>query len=349
MNTAYLVVADLHWYYKNFKSHKNYRNEMQQIKDTLIGLAGKYRKEGFNKVSLLLMGDVFHRGYQDVFSAMVDAGFFTSWSRYVGDIYSVVGNHELHYYASNPFFALLSEIGSCKILESVNSIWTPLGTDKVINVIDELSDGEVVFHFNHYGTKINKPVDNKVNIGLFHQDIANSQIIERSKQILGYNTYAPEVSNVEKLASYQYSFLGHMHQMYGTFKTDDGHFICYLGSLGRTSSAEVDDHFLERMIPCVKVIDGKFNGIDQNKFNLPDRDSTLNLAVVEEKAIQYELTKKKKEARSYVALDDNPMDGLKSYFVNSPVALAVIDDLATNPIDRIGEDLRKRFKEIIGD
>lgn len=108
------------------------------------------------------------------------------WANTFGEIYSVIGNHELSYYSSNPFYTLVSDIESDKVQSILNRVWQPVGSAGVIKVVDSLEDGEVLFHFNHFGTTIAKPVVGKHNIGLFHQDIVNSEILNNSAENLDY-------------------------------------------------------------------------------------------------------------------------------------------------------------------
>jgi len=73
---CWLVVSDLHLYYKNFANRKNYAEELSSVKMYCWSLAEKYKQAGWDSVNLLLLGDVFHRGYQSTFSAVNDSDFF---------------------------------------------------------------------------------------------------------------------------------------------------------------------------------------------------------------------------------------------------------------------------------
>lgn len=73
---CWLVVSDLHLYYKNFANRKNYAEELSSVKMYCWSLAEKYKQAGWDSVNLLLLGDVFHRGYQSTFSAVNDSAFF---------------------------------------------------------------------------------------------------------------------------------------------------------------------------------------------------------------------------------------------------------------------------------
>lgn len=99
---AYLIVTDLHFSYKNLRNRYDYRAEVLDACKFIINLAADYKRKGYT-ITLLLLGDVFHRSYSDVFNACTDNNFFYMWANTFGEIYSVIGNHELSYYSSNPF------------------------------------------------------------------------------------------------------------------------------------------------------------------------------------------------------------------------------------------------------
>lgn len=346
---AWLIVPDLHLYYKNLSSRQNYVQEMRGILEKVEEIGAKYKVSGYDKVNMLLLGDVFHRSYQDVFFAVHDAMFFEMWRDFLGDVYSVMGNHEFHFYSSNPFFSLIREIESDKVKAISTDVWTPQGLLPVIRVVDRLDDGEVVFHFNHFGTPVSKPEGGKVNIGLFHQDIANQEIIRGAEQALQTKIFARavDIDSIPEIDGYQYCFFGHMHQVFGIFRSESTT-LFYLASLGRTNVKEVRDDFCERCVPAVLVEDGKLSSIEENRFQLPGRKSSVKEKQVIEKHEVYEVEKLRKQARSYEALNDNPTEDLLRYFGEDAVSTKIIRDLLCNEIDEIGIEVNKKFSELIG-
>lgn len=346
---AWFVVSDLHLYYKNISSRVDYVGEMRKVRDDLIAIATKYRDRGY-RANLLLLGDVFHRSYRNTFLSSYDNNFFILWKRTLGDVYSVVGNHELHYYSSNPFFTLVNKIESEKVRGVTSGMWTPQGLFSTIRIVDRLEDGEVVFHFNHFGTPVSKAEPDKVNVGLFHQEIVNDEIVSMMQQQLGHSIWADTISfdNLRVFDGYSYCFMGHLHQVYGAFKSDSGTVIYYLGSLGRTTSAEVNDSFLERCIPAVIVEDGVFKQVEECSLMLPSRKECLREVEVVEGQHQYVVNKARKEARRYDVQCDNPMDGLLRYFGDNQACTDIVKELLKNPVDSISAGLRFRFNQMIG-
>lgn len=343
---VWLIVSDLHLYYKNLSSRIDYVGEMRDVRRELIEIASQYKRQGY-RVNLLLLGDVFHRSYSNTFISSYDNNFFVMWDRVFGECYSVIGNHELHYYSANPFFTLVKSIDSKKVTGIKSDVWSPQGLLPTIKVVDRLEDGEVVFHFNHYGTRVSEPEEGKINVGLFHQDVYNDKIIQIAEEEAGRIWKSEHPVSLDCTKGYKYCFFGHMHKLYGIFKTEDDGYLYYLASLGRTNSSEVIDTGTERCIPAVVVEDGKLIRVDENKIELPDRDVCLREEVVEDSKEKYELQKLRTEARSYSPLDDDPVEGMRCYFSNDQIALEVIDGLLENPIDELGESIRRRFNSLV--
>lgn len=90
---AWLIVSDLHLYYKKLASRIDYVHEMRAVREMIEKIAIDYKSKGFDKVNMLLLGDVFHRSYQDTFIVGYDIIFFVMWKFYLGDIFSIIGNH----------------------------------------------------------------------------------------------------------------------------------------------------------------------------------------------------------------------------------------------------------------
>ena len=342
---AYLIIPDLHL--GNIKSANriDYRRELQVAEEALLRTAIKYRKQGYEVVAMLL-GDVFHGSYSDVTTALLDKDFLDLWKKKVGPLYTVVGNHELSYYKANPFYTAIATIESERLQRITNKVWTPLGTTNTLEVVDRVTDGEVTFYFNHYGTGIQQPGDG-INIGLFHQDILDPEIksaVSREGSRIDYvKTTAIERSGI--LDGYQYCYFGHLHTVYGVWKAKDT-FLVYLGSLGRTNETEVRDDFLERNIPAVLVDDGVFKGIEDNFIMLLPRAECIREDVVNNMREDYQQTKEIKEAREYVPLSDDPVANVLSMYAENPGVTALVNELWTNEYDTRAIELRRKMRKL---
>lgn len=343
---AYLVITDLH--FGNFvtSSRTDYRKEVSLVKHKLLEIAIKYKKQGYC-VKALLLGDIFHSGYRDVTDALTDANFIELLKQSIGDVYSVVGNHELTYYRANPFYTMISSINSKRLQSVTDKVWQPLGMANTINVVDELKDGEVTFFFNHYGTGVQSAemVDG-VKIGLFHQELVDNQIVDEMKRS-GTKYFGKPMALEESgtLDGYDYCFFGHLHTVYGIWKSKET-FLYYLGSLGRTNETEVSDNFLERNVPVVLVEDGVFKGVQDNLFQLMQRGDCISEDRVAENRIKSQKTKAVKQLREYTPISDDPIVNVKAQFCEEPLVLTVIQDLLVKDEDCRIISLKRKLRKL---
>lgn len=345
---AYLIASDLHLSYKNLRSRIDYRKETDVACNKLKEIAASYKEKGYN-IILLLLGDVFHRSYNDVFNACNDNNFFYMWANTFGKIYSVIGNHELTYYSSNPFYTLISEIKSEKVHGIISRVWQPVGSAGVIDVIDRLDDGDTTFYFNHYGTQITVPSGSKHSIGLFHQDLVSQELLnlaskQLSTQVYG-NTIDVEGSGI--FDAYNYAFLGHMHTVYGTFRTDAGTILCYLASLGRTNITEVNDNFLERNIPVVCVEDGSLAGVFDNKFLLPAYKDCVKVSEVVKHQEEAALQKEKTAIKRAASFNDDPVQNVIANLSGNALASKLFKELLEQPESSYGKELHNKISEVL--
>ena len=340
---VYLLITDTHFGNLVTSTRKAYREEMQDTQSKLLEIAVKYKKAG-NNVIACFMGDIFHNSYKDVTEALIDKDFLHLWQQTLGDIYTVMGNHEFTYYKANPFYTAVNCIESDAVRGIINKVWMPLGIDSVIKVVDRLEDGEVVFHFNHYGTGIRNPEIEKINIGLFHQDIIDPVIRESAKGNLNY-VQTVDVDKSGILTGYQYCFFGHIHNVYGVWKSN-GVYLQYLASLGRTNETEVRNDFLERDIPAIIVEDGKFVGIEDNYVQLLPREKCIVEEVVIKNQEARQRVKEVRELKDYIPFGDNPVDNVKQIFTETPTVLQIINDLQTSENDNIYTEICRKMRDL---
>lgn len=364
MRNVYLLLTDLHDYFKNMSSRVDYTREIAHVIDKTLSTVQSYREKGYN-VTLITLGDLFHNSYRDIDKAIYSNNQVIMLRQCVENFYAVVGNHEFTYYRDNPFWSLLTEIESTKVRSMLNKNWQPTGVIPVLRVIDRLEDGEVVFHFNHYDTDIATPEKGKVNIGLFHQDILCKAIIEDMKLNKGIDVFEVEESlalakrkrptiyfdKSNVFYGYSYAFMGHLHSIYGTWDyvddlTKHKTILYYLGSLGRTNHLEVNDKFLERNLPAVIVEDGKFICVEDNKFNLLSRQECVKEDVVAKAREKYEEKKAIEAVRSYLASTDNPIENILGVFNENEYIANMFSEYLTTDMCEYERELQKLMEEL---
>lgn len=292
MKNAYHILTDLHLAWK-LNARKDYAIEIMHVLQKLLEIASENEKSNCNNI-LILLGDFYNRGFNDPLEAMeaieLSRFVFSKFSR----VYAVIGNHELTYYKNNPFWLMVSEIKDKEVLVMRNAMKQPRGFNHDIDIVDTLVDGEVAFLFNHYNTRIKRPIINcNINIGLFHQNIASRDIP------IEWGSFK-DIDSDEELIGYNYLFLGHNHSnsYYGKYTLNNGSIAYFLASLGRPNHTEVDNNFLDRNIPVIYVENGSFIEISDNIFQLPAREE----CVIEE------IVKTNQEAREKIKIKNRIYD-----------------------------------------
>ena len=352
MKNVYLIISDIHDHYCNVTNRINYVKEIDFVREKIISLGRTY-KDNADNVNLILLGDVFKGSYNEPDSAVTVNNFWILLSQYFNKIYCVLGNHETSFYSSNPFFTLVRNIESEKVKKILNKNWTPKGLQNFFNVVDYVEDGNVVFHFNHYDTPINRAIVGKTNIGLYHQDIVNQQILDIMQTTYGNDIFQKRKVNfdsVDIFDDFAYNFFGHLHKVYGTFECDTKKgttVLCYLASLGRPNVTEVSNDFLERNIPAVVVQDGELLRVDDNKFNLMSREECVKEDIVEAQQKTYQRVKYRKEIRNYIPGEDNPLDNIKKCELLTEKEKTIFFDLVDNSSDRYSDYLMNKYREVL--
>lgn len=341
MKNVYPIITDLHFSYKEKDNRNSYISECLYVKKEILSLVYSYKAKGFN-VTPIFLGDIYDNSFKDVERAMVEFDYMVYLKKACHSLKAVMGNHEFSYKKDNPFWALVSTIDSHSPAVKSNRI-TPLGVTGVLDICDRFEDGEVVFNFNHYGSSVLQPVYDKVNIGLFHQNIVCRPAVNSAinRGLSPYETTCIQLEENDVLSGYNYSFFGHFHKYYGKWQIDNGRFIYYLGSLGRPNNTEVSDNFLERKIPCVIVEDGKFVGVEDYVFNLMDRGECVKEDVILEQKMKRE---KRKEVMKDVGYDVCSEDVIASVkeVLNHEIYHHIIDSILNDDLDLYYQEMRKR-------
>lgn len=337
--TVYLVVSDLHKSYKNLANRIDYSSEIEFVENKIISLSSEYRSLGYN-TNLIFMGDIFHSSFRSVSAALKTNTEFRKFSKHFKKVFSVIGNHELTYYNNNPFWYLINNFKTKRIKDLRE---TKVGTG-VIDIYDRIIDGEVEIIFNHYNAGIYPATPDMYSIGLFHQDIMFSQVVDDASS-KGRNVFKTseflDMETYNKLDSYNYCMFGHNHMLYGKWEDTDRNLVIHnIASLGRTNHKEVDNNFLERVIPAIIIEDGKLANIELNKFDLPSRELCVNEEEVSLSQDKYKLTKERKEIREYDCMNDNPVSSLKLAFNNAAID-NIIDSFIKHEYDNFFTSIKE--------
>lgn len=351
MKKVFLIITDLHITAKEKSNRKFYVKEVNDNLTRVLKIGSKYLNEGY-EVYLIFLGDIADRSYSDIIPAIQLNNMFTVYNMLFKKCYTVLGNHEFSFYSDNPTWTLFSNIKSENVNRCLNKNWKPLGMLNLVEVVDTLEVGNVVFSFMHHPTQIIKPVEGKINIGLFHKDLVPSSIVrdmEANKGLEIWSNNLVDFENTSMLDGYNYCFFGHVHKMYGKFryvndKTNWTSILYYLGSLGRPNQTEVQDNFLERNIPAVIIEDNKFSRIEDNLFNLRSREESVIEQIVKDNRESYEKRKEQKELLNYEPISDNPIDNINNVIASDASLYQLFNDYLNYNYSDFENNLNKKLE-----
>lgn len=302
-----IVIPEPHISSTNIESRKDYIGE---IKEYLWSIE-KYVENNEDINNMIFVGDVFNRGFTDIDEYFYWLDWFMKMNSLLSDrdgsIYSAVGNHELSFSKSNPFWRFTSSNDSgydtqCK-WNSKSAF--PIGMKSIIKVKDIVEFDDVSVFFCHYDKisecvdLLNKHIDefgedrHRVCIShnsIISNEIANVLIKNYGRDPLTHFIQHEQISSYDFYNRFDYVFNGHMHKAYSSFIINDElrnrtTKLFYLGSLGRTNSEEVNDYDLKRVCP---VIDLNNFDVKLLTINLLSRQESLRENYEVEKNVEYE-------------------------------------------------------------
>ena len=170
---VYLVITDVHATYKNKRNRINYLSEVDFVFNKIEELIEKYSYD-YN-VNLIFLGDIIDVSFKSQDKAILYNNTMIRLDSMVDKIYSVVGNHEITYYIDNPFWTLMNRIDAPSVTSKLNKSWKPKGLMQIINVVDTLADGNVLFHFNHnIRDGVSAPAEGKYNINPMPENLIHA-------------------------------------------------------------------------------------------------------------------------------------------------------------------------------
>ena len=135
----------------------------------------------------------------------------------------------------------------------------------------------------------------------------------------------------------------HLHTASGKYNINDNFVAYYLQSLGRTNHTEVDNSDLERMIPIIKVIDGDFNGIEENKIKLPTREEILDINQILTAQKKYQENKAIKQETEHIVL------GASLYETLQKSVLGTEDAIIMGLLAKSETDMKKEYSAYLND
>ena len=302
---SYLVLPDLHLWYKNIRARKDYVAEMIGYMGQIYSLI--YTNKHINNV--IMAGDVFHQSFNSLDNTSVFKNYFYNLKKLLnsrgGEIYSVIGNHEYTYNANNLFWHLID-----------NTIKTPvfIHDNGVKIVLDSYPSKKSTRYFLPY-------VDG--DICITHTEVLPPELKQQVQKETGRKIYTTDRCLSFDRFRVKHLFIGHMHKVverYIVNAEDLGGqnykmYAQYLGSIGRTAVDEIDNEFLERDLPVITITGNGTFKVDQLSISLKPFDLAVERAEVEQNKVIYE--KRKEFANLKLErVQEKPIEAIKEKYQN---------------------------------
>lgn len=289
-NHRLLFIPETHLRDTNIRSRKDYVTEMKDIHACVKHII-KETKPDYT----IYMGEIFDRGLKYAQEILYWFTEFLEISNYTTTV-ATKGNHEDSFYKNNPFWFMAKS--------SVPNL--PINGVGIFKVVPNLILDDVVVTFHHHGVPPNY-IKGKRNIGVMHTDIMTKAIRD---QISFDKFYVKDIkSPTQKLfPEYDIVFNGHMHgicQMLNIQRTgSDPLLLVYTSSLGRTSSTEVDNDFLNRFLYLIDIT-GSDISIEPILLTLPCYEDVTDSTAIARNRLVYQNQKQRKSIQQMIKTQDN--------------------------------------------
>lgn len=356
--TKIVIVPEPHLWDKTFENRIRYPNEIEGYLESVRHMTQNLQGDGHD-VKVIFMGDIFHRGYTDAIVMLKHVSFFSSWSDDLcGELYSLVGNHELTYNRMNPYW-MMADVQS-KFFDYIKTIPEYNVGAKCIKVPDELKVGKDLFIFGHYHRdefdydfssydKVyflthNSLLDAEVNnaiVNTYHLDVKAEYIDAKGVRQQGM---LPPARNLAAV------FVGHMHCAFGRYHVDENingipmdFMLQYLQSIGRTNHTEVNDSNLVRSLPVISYDESGNSEISYLQLELLSREKTVKESKVLASQMQYQRGKELRQMRNGSVSALTPVDDLRNWIQQVAPSDSILFEslLRTEPITELNQLLRE--------
>lgn len=337
-----VIIPEPHIFDKSFTNRIAYIKEIESYLYKVKTLAQELKQN--DSVYIIFMGDVFHMGFTKMVPFVANIDWFKNLSEeFDGNVYSLIGNHELSYPQNNPFW----------MLADYDSEWYTnyraipgFGTAPCLKVRDQLVVDNTLFVLGHYRRdSFEYDYDRYDDVQfLTHNSIMDTEVINTLKSVYHRDpkmeyagsgiTSIRQSGSIPLTTKLSHMYVGHMHTSYSHFFVEEvingvnlKFELQYLGSLGRTTHAEVDDSDLVRSIP---VIDTLTHEVEYKELQLWERSKCVREEAVEQAQYSYAKSKAIAKLRKSDAVMSSPVEGIREWLSPSPYDLDLFNRLIGN-------------------
>ena len=303
---------------------------------------------------IIFPGDIFHRGFVSISAMTRVLSLFMEMNRLTDNhVYSCVGNHELSYRVNNPFWMMAKDnTGRYPEMHGLEAygIISP-----GIQIVDNLTVGPLDFIFGHYEREDFEISTDKDCVLITHNSVLEPVIDEAVNKMHVTESVAEYMRIVPLLSSralpitdrLKYVFVGHMHTYHSSFDVTEevdgttlSFLLQYLGSLGRTSISEINEHDLDRTVPIFTITDTSYS---YNPFTITllPGEEIIRKNVVQSNKEKYDAEKAIRELKEANVFGETPLECIERQLQPTPEMLTLFSRIYHNNIESEIQDLIK--------
>lgn len=327
-----LVIPDLHLKCVNPVNRRNYPDEILGYVKHIIHLL-KDREIDV----LIFLGDIYHDAFKGKTSATVNqklVGMIEHIKSTGVQVYTLMGNHELHHFIKRSLFFDNIDYDSARIREDVDAtqIKCPEYPVPTFATCDRLIVGDTLCIEMHHFSDIDKSYLTEKNeydytLSLYHDAILPSNARRHIQAIseVDLAQYSKVQYRDEMFANNDYAVCGDIHTRIGemTVTTSTGDVIVDIpGSLGRTSSSIAESH--ESVELPLFVLEAGVLRKEQIHFKLWSLEESYKISVVVENKKKYTDMKEMKENLEGVVVRKSFVEDIETFPNYAQVILSEI-------------------------
>lgn len=349
--TTISVITDLHFKNKANPVLKNQLERQDEFCNYLLDIL-RTRRQNCDRHITILLGDLGER-LSDI--QLTKLALFLEDLRKLGEVYGVIGNHEITYGKKGCAYLHFAYGDSQIDKQSVEKL-RPL-----IKVVDYLDINNTRLAFWHYGRRFPKDIPDTIqNYFVFGHNALMSQELQTYYIDKGIDTQEKYVEQLDLLETIPKSsklkgiYLGHLHTLVGNFRVQETvenvnmDFRLYqLGSLLLSKHSEFDIDPV-RYIPQIDLLQDSNFECDEEPISLfKNKEDCVNLSKVHANQEKYKENKGFNDLKKQRYSSTDPIGELLDSYSEEPELKTIITEcIETIPNKRV-DSARKNMDSIL--
>lgn len=327
MRTSFLVITDFHA--NNYKRNRyDYSAEVYSIANKIHQIAEKERIFTQGKVNAISVGDIGDKSKKSREQYTKVYNQIKYLIKPFDNFYLVFGNHEVTYSKDNPIYAFMKDIQN-KQFTSLYKKVRPEGLWNEVLTPERISMNGTDILLQSWKTQ--PELTQPHGIIIMHDDLISDRAMAQNSMFIKerYDVSTHGITHI---------FSGHVHSVVEEWEYQ-GTKVYNLGSLLRTSVAEIEDDYRTRYIPILRFDEeGRFSEVILEQFKLH-----LRADVVDEVAYQKSREKTRESMqRKKLTEEINSLQVISMLGEDNPLDV-VLETVSDEAVKNLIQDIRRNI------